>query len=239
MKVTIAICDDDINCADLIENYISEFKNVDADCDVYSSGEELIQAYSANAERYEVVFLDMEMEQLTGIETAKHIRELDEHVIIVFITSHTEYMYESFKCTPFRFLIKPLDKAEFTAAFNDICKKLSVHRKMLAFTENKARIRLYCDDIIYCESQNHCVSIHTKEKVYKLCRPLSELQEQLDKDLFCRVHKSYIINFHYVKSIIENDIILYHINDPIPIGRSYKKNVLIEYTKFIERDFCV
>lgn len=109
MKVTIAICDDDINCADLIENYISEFKNVVADCDVCSSGEELIQAYSANTERYEVVFLDMEMEQLTGIETAKHIRELDEHVIIVFITSHTEYMYESFKCTPFRFLIKPLD----------------------------------------------------------------------------------------------------------------------------------
>lgn len=239
MKLTIAICDDDINCADLIENYIHEFENIDADCDVYSSGEELIQTYSSNTERYDVIFLDMEMEQLNGIQTANHIRAIDEYVIIVFITSHTEYMRESFKCTPFRFLVKPLDNAEFTSAFNDICKKLSKHRKVLAFTENKAQIRLYCDDIIYCESRNHSVLIHTKEKVYKLCRPLSELQEQLDRGLFCRIHRSYIINFHYVKSIIENDIILYHINDPIPIGRSYKKNVLIEYTKFIERDFCV
>lgn len=235
----IAICDDDMNCINLIEEYINEFKKNGVECDAYPSGEELVRAYRDNSERYDVIFLDMEMEQLNGIETANHIREIDEYVIIVFITSHTEYMRESFQCAPFRFLVKPVDETEFSTVFKDIEKKLSKQRKVLAFTENKTRIRLYCDDIIYCESQDHWIWIHTKEKTYKICKSLSDLYEQLDKEMFYRVHKSYLINFHYIKSIKENDIHLYHCDTPIPISRTYKKNVLAEYANFIERDFYV
>lgn len=113
----IAICDDNMNYINIIENYIDKFKKTAVECDAYISGEELVYAYRENEERYDVIFLDMEMEQLNGIETANHIREFDEHVIIVFVTSHTEYMRDSFKCAPFRFLVKPVDDAEFETVF--------------------------------------------------------------------------------------------------------------------------
>lgn len=68
----IAICDDDINCVNLIEEYIKECGNTDAECDAFPGGEELVRAYRDNAERYDVIFLDMEMDRLNGIETANH-----------------------------------------------------------------------------------------------------------------------------------------------------------------------
>ena len=240
--MNIAICDDNSEYINTLEQSlfkISKSENVKIECDAYQSGEELIKAYNFNDERYDVIFLDMEMAQLNGIETAKRIRELDEHVIIVFVTSHTEYMRESFKCAPFRFLVKPVDDGEFDDVFCDICKKLSKHRNVLAFVENKTKVRLYCDDIIYFESQDHWVWLYTKERAYKICKPLAELYKYLDKDMFCRVHKSFIINFTYVKSIKENEAQLYHCYKNIPISRSYKKDVLDEYTNFLERDFRV
>lgn len=235
----IAICDDNMNHINIIENYIHDLRKTSIECDAYQSGEELIRSFRDGEEQYDVIFLDMEMEQLNGIETANYIREIDEHVIIVFVTSHTEYMRDSFKCAPFRFLVKPVDVEEFKTVFYDISKKLSKQRKVFAFTENKAKIRLYCDDIIYCESQDHWIWIHTKDKVYKICKSLTELHSQLDKEMFCRVHKSYIINFLYIKSIKDNDAELYHCDKTIAISRSYKKEVLEEYTNFLERDFRV
>ena len=235
----IAICDDNMNYINIIENYIDKFKKTVVECDAYISGEELVYAYRENEERYDVIFLDMEMEQLNGIETANHIREFDEHVIIVFVTSHTEYMRDSFKCAPFRFLVKPVAEEEFKADFYDIYKKLSKQRKVYAFTENKAKIRLFCDDIIYCESQDHWIWIRTKQQTYKICKSLNEVHEQLGKEMFCRVHKSFIINLLYIKTIKDNSAELYHCDKPIPISRSYKKAVLEEYTNFLERDFRV
>lgn len=85
----IAICDDDMNCINKIENYIEKIDRNNAECDAYQNGERLVQAFKTGAEQYDVIFLDMEMEKLNGIETANLIREVDEHVIIVFVTSHT------------------------------------------------------------------------------------------------------------------------------------------------------
>lgn len=237
--INIAICDDDIEHINLLEKYLFEICNVKIECDVYQSGEKLIDAYKNNIERYDVVFLDMEMNELNGIETANLIREFNEHIIIIFVTSHTEYMRESFKCSPFRFLLKPVDIEELKTVVYDMCKKLSKKRNVYAFTENKTKIRLFCDDIIYLESQDHWIWIHTKEKTYRVCKSLSEIHTQLGNMMFCRVHKLFVINLHYIKAIKENDVQLYHCDKAIPISRMYKKQVLNEYTNFLEREFRI
>ncbi len=80
--VNIAICDDNIEHINILEKYLFEISNIKIECDAYQSGESLVNAYKKNIERYDVVFLDMEMEELNGIETANLIREFDEHTII-------------------------------------------------------------------------------------------------------------------------------------------------------------
>ena len=223
--VNIAICDDNIEHISILEKYLFEISNIKIKCDAYQSGESLVNAYKNNIERYDVVFLDMEMKELNGIETANLIREFDEHIIIVFVTSHSEYMKESFQCQPFRFIEKPLDYDEL--------------KKVFSFTENKTKVRLFCDDILYCESQAHWVWINTKDKSYKICKTLSDLYEQLDKEMMFQVHKSFIVNFNYIFTIKESNIQLYHCDKLIPISRSYKKAFLEEYTNFTERNLYV
>ena len=238
----IAVCDDNPKHINAIENSLFEIgkaENIKVECDAYQSGEELTRVYQSSTAAYDVIFLDMEMDGLNGIDTANLIRERDEYVIIVFVTSHTEYMKDSFKCSPFRFLVKPVHIDELKEVFSDILKKLSKKKKVLSFTENKALIRIYCEDIIYCESLDHWVYIHTTHGTHKICKSLSDLYGSLDDTLLFRVHSSFIVNFHYVKAIRNNFIELYHSDKDIPISRSYKKSVLFEYTNYIERNLYV
>lgn len=240
--MNIAICDDNSKHINTLENSLFEIgkaENIKVECDAYQSGEELTRVYQSSTAAYDVIFLDMEMDGLNGIDTANLIRERDEYVIIVFVTSHTEYMKDSFKCSPFRFLVKPVHIDELKEVFSDILKKLSKKKKVLSFTENKALIRVYCEDIIYCESLDHWVYIHTTHGTHKICKSLSDLYGSLDDTLLFRVHSSFIVNFHYVKAIRNNFIELYHSDKDIPISRSYKKSVLFEYTNYIERNLYV
>lgn len=237
--ISIAVCDDDTKHIAILEKYLFEISDIKIECDAYQNGESLVNAYKNSIEKYDVVFLDMEMEKLNGIETADRIREFDEHVIIVFVTSHSEYMKESFRCQPFRFIEKPLDYDELKKIFCDIKDKLSKKRKVFSFTENKTRVRLFCDDILYCESRAHWVWIYTKDQAYKICKTLSEVYEQLDREMMFRVHKSFVVNFNYIFTIKENNIRLYHCDKLIPVSRSYKKAFLEEYTNFIERNLYV
>lgn len=237
--LNIAICDDNPAVCNLIEDFIYNIKKKSTECDVYQDGNELIYAYKKNKERYDIIFLDIEMNELDGIKTATLIREIDEHVIIVFITNHTKYMKESFKCLPFRFMEKPIQFSEFDEVFNDALKKLSKKRKTITFLQNKTRVRLYCDDIIYCESQTHWIKIHTVNCTYTIRKSMSALLDMLDSDVFYRTHNSYIINFKYVKSISSSEVELNHCTEPIPISRQNKKNIMTEFTIFVERSLNV
>ena len=100
--MNIAICDDNNDYINTLENYIDDLKVKNLEHDVFYSGEELLNEYKNNEANYDAIFMDMEMGELDGIETANLIRQYDRHVIIVFVTSHKKYMQRSFQCMPFR-----------------------------------------------------------------------------------------------------------------------------------------
>lgn len=237
--INFAICDDSMEHINILENYLYKIGKTKLTCDVYQSGEEFLLAYKNNNRQYDVIFLDMEMKQLNGIETGNQIREYDEHVIIIFVTSYKEYMQKSFECAPFRFLLKPINFEELKEVFDKLCQKLSKQRKVFNFIENKSRVRLFCDDIIYFESQGHWILIYTKDSIHKICKSMNDLYAQLDPEIFFRVHKSFIINFHYVKRIKGNTTNLYYCDKLIPISRSYKKVVIKQFTEFVEKEYYV
>ena len=237
--MNIAICEDNKESIVLLKDHISRFDTKNVNVDVYDNGESLIDKYSVSSHIYDVVFMDMEMGNMNGIETANIIREYDDHVIIVFVTSHTKYMRESFQCLPFRYLLKPVSYEEFEDVFSKICAKLSKERKTISFNENKKLVRLYCDDIIYCESEGHYTWIYTKADKYKVCKSLSDIYKQVDFDLLHRVDKSYVVNFSCVQSVAENNNQLNNTRQLIPISRSYKKDFLKKFTNFIEREMSL
>ena len=239
--IKIAVCDDENNYINTVEDYLDKFKlnYKDIEWDVFENGESLTRHYENNGADYDVIFLDMEMKRLNGIETANIIRQKNNHVIIVFITSHTKYMQKSFECSPFRFLIKPITYEDLDKVLNEVLIKLQQERSTFVFTENRAKVRLFCDDILFFESQSHWILINTKDKQYKILKPMSELEKQIDRNTFVSVHKSFIINLGYVNRINNNDVILHNWDKSIPISRNYKKTFIDEFFKFKERRYLI
>lgn len=238
--MNIAICDDSKSYINAIENYLDMLKPHKPDYDVYMSGEELVNAYENTGANYDAIFLDMEMGEIDGIDTANRIRQIDKYVIIVFVTSHKKYMQRSFECTPFRFLIKPVKFEDFTKVYDEILIKLKDKAETVVFTENRNRIRLFCDDILFFESSAHHILIYTKDgKVHKIRKTITELMEVLDDNIFFKVHRAFVVNLGQIYQILENDIVMHNYDKPIPLSRTYKKELTDKFLNFKERKFLL
>ena len=238
--MNIAICDDNNDYINTLENYIDDLKVKNLEHDVFYSGEELLNEYKNNEANYDAIFMDMEMGELDGIETANLIRQFDRNVIIVFVTSHKKYMQRSFQCMPFRFLIKPINFSDFEEVFREVCIKLDDDPETFIFLENKKRTRIFCSDIIFFESSAHSILIYTRDgKVHKTRKSMTELQETIEKSTFVRVHRAFVINLRYIHQISELEVVMHHYDNPIPVSRTYNKDLEDMFLNFKERKYLL
>lgn len=234
----IAICDDNgchINSLEQCLHDVGEENGVKIDCDVYQSGEQLMSAYKDKSEIYDALFIDIELGSMSGIEVAKVIREIDECVEIVFVTGYSEYAKECFECSPATFVTKPINLTKTSKALKTVYKRLAKKRCFFAIAKDNLRIRINCDDVIYCESQNHSVNINTCRGVYRIRKSLSDFLNEVDSGDFCRVHRSFAVNLMYLDKIEKETITLSYGEKNIPISRTYKKNLMVEFDRYNKR----
>lgn len=237
----IALCDDNYIQVKCIEDYLRAQK---IDVDYYDSGEALVRAYRDGGQRYDAVFLDIEMQPVGGYETANIIYDIDDSVLIVFVTSHHQYIKSWFKFPSMWFLDKPVTEKALDEVLKKIIDRLSRYRRAFTFNDSHQKVRLLCEEILYCEAQDHDIIIHKKDGTTHTIRlTMKELVQQLGED-FCRVHASYIVNFQYVTFIgrenkeSRQDIVkLEHCSQPIPVSRTYKPLLHEAFLHFKEREF--
>ena len=233
-----AICDDNKN---LLYDLNEKLKRVDSrkiQTTLFASGDEIAGIYKTGKAQFDVVFLDIEMEGMDGIETANIIREIDKHVLIVFVTNHTKYMQRSFECLPFRFLVKPIKTEMLEKTYREICIKLADRPGTFVFTENKQHIRIFCEDILFFESRGHWIVLHKRDgSTHKIRKNMKELMENVDESCFCRVHRAFVVNLHFVYLIGNTELALHGYDGPLPIGRTYKKALVQCFKKFAERRY--
>ena len=240
----IAICDDIYLEVKVIEDYLlSQGDTVN----FYENGETLIRAYKEQGLRYDVLFLDLEMNgEKKGFKVANDIYAIDDTVLILFVTSHHQYVFESFKCNPVWFLRKPIDSSDLEAAYSHTKKLLAERQRTFTFMDSHQTVRLSCDDILYFEAQNHNILIHLKNgETYSIRFTMKELEQQLN-DSFCRIHVSYIVNLRYVTRFAREsddsrqDVVkLKGLNQSLPVSRRYKKVLGAAFLRFKEKEFMV
>lgn len=229
--VRFAICDDETMHAAQLAEMLRAVDDTTR-CESYTSGETLV-ADIESGQSFDAIFLDMEMPGMDGIAAGNAIRALDERVILVFVTSHEQYAVESFQCEPLDYLVKPVDPDRLRTVLEKIQRKTHKKRTVLTFEEGGEYVRLYCDEIVYCESSRNYITIHTREAVHRIRMTSAELEAKLEPGRFARCHRSYIVNLEEVKTVDKEGYIhLQHLKDTIPIGDLFKTaffQVLVDY----------
>lgn len=231
----IAICDDENIWINHIEEYIKKIKSIynEIEYDVFISGESLLSHYN-NEDIYDIVILDIEMNGMSGIDTSNAIRDKDPAVIIFFLTSYKEYVFECFRSSPMNFWVKPLKYEIFKEDIIRAHKSIEQSYTYLKIIDNRKRIRLKCSSIIYIENKERKSWIYNTNGIYKTNKLISELIKKLDEKIFVRVYKSFIINLKYVHIIGDNELSLYNSDEKIPISRTYKKELIDKYINLKE-----
>lgn len=205
--LNIAICDDDIKFAGMTESFIEKIDKISGadrkkniSTDVYLRGDELINAYS-NGKRYDLIYMDIEMKDVDGIVTAKKIREIDYQVLIIYISSHEEYMKQLFEVEPFRFLTKPVDYQNFCSVFESARQRIErSSNTYYHFKYGKNIVKLLCRDILYFESSGRKIIVHTQHSCYEYYDKLNNVEDKLSGSRFIRIHKGYLVNIDNVEA---------------------------------------
>ena len=206
--VEIAICDNEIKFIGGLKKIVSDFFDnlqVDYSIDTFSSGEELIDV-GMNVSKYNILFLDIEMESVNGIETARKIREYSTESYIVFVTAFAKYSLEGYSVDATRYILK--NNPMFTKAINEsltsILNKMKIDTELFSFDFKECSKTISLGKIVYVESMNHILTFHIIDNGYKeytLRDSLAKYDEMFSTKGFIRVQQSYLVNWKYITRI--------------------------------------
>lgn len=230
--INIAICDDDLNNANEIKGLICDKISMnDCSISIYIDGEKFL---SSDFCEFDMVFLDIEMGKISGIDIATQIRDKNENVIIFFVTSHFRYISEALKSMPFQYILKPLNEKKelFYQEFERGIKRLKKIRNTLTISMLGGEEILRVDTLVYIESLNRSIIIHTDNKEVEILGRLNEWVKKLTPFGFVQCHKSFIVNLNRIEKIKHNKIVMEN-KKIIPIGRKYLQSFKETRNKFM------
>lgn len=234
--IKIAFCDDEISVLneinDLTERYRTEH-NREIICSSFHSPLELLTEIEKGV-RFDILFLDVIMPGENGINTAKEIRQYDDMVKIIFLTSSSEFAVESYDVNAYSYQMKPVCADKFFKLLDSViieCEKMRQYSLILRCKGGITRINL--NKLVYCEIIGRTLLFHMEDgKILESSGSMDELCANLSKhDNFMRPHRSFLINMEHVQGISYKSITLDNLVEiPIPHGKcSEVKNIYLEY----------
>ncbi len=226
----IAVCDDEKIIAQQIENMI---KKCLPECNIskYFSGNDLLKSCI----KFDIIFLDIQMENMNGIETAREIRRRENDTVIIFITGIKEYVFEAFDVSAFHYLLKPVNEEKLKEvacrAVNEINKKAKKQQFFIK-TRDKS-IAVDVDDILFMENEMRKIAVHTKREVIRFYGSMSDIEEKVG-DKFYRCHRGYLVNMEHIAEYDNENIYLTN-GDKVYLSREKYQNFVKHYMRFLRK----
>lgn len=223
----IMILEDNQVQADRLMQYLAtyheEHSSFEYVAEHYDRGLAFLNSYKCDAD---LVFLDIRLPDLLGMEVAKRIRAVDQNVMIVFVTSLTQYAIDGYHVEAFDYILKPIQYASFSAKLSRALRTLSRRESevTLTFREKDGGQRVSTDAITYVEVSAHDLLFHTGSRIIKQWGTLSKYEEMLKDAHFVRCHTSYLVNLKFVRSIGKDTADVAGVT--LPISRPRRKDFL-------------
>jgi two-component system, LytTR family, response regulator len=222
-KIKVLITDDEQGSHKILENYIGRLPELELAGNAFNA----IEAISfISSVQVDVIFLDITMPELNGFQ---FLRLLDNPPFIIFTTAHSEFALESYEYNAIDYLKKPIPFERFEKAVNKLKQLLDSGIK-LGQLKNDIKVKVDghiisvpLDRIFYIQSMGNYVKIFLQNRILVTQITTAELEENLPRLFFVRVHKSFIVNKTKIDSITDDEVIIDE--NKLPIGKTFKKYV--------------
>ena len=226
----IAICDDDIRMVRQIEELVRSFfvgsgQDMPEVC-TFTEGAALLAGGD-----FDIVYLDMEMPGIGGVEVGRQLKSRNRHVIIIVITSYMDYLDDALRFNTFRYLSKPIVPARFDRNLKEAIRQYMSKSRPVVIETPSGTVSLRSGDIIMIESDGHGSTVHTANDDIRCAVTMSDWMERLGSGSFFAPHRSFIVNMGYVTGFTHDEIELCGGGHRVFLSRrrynDFKKNYLL------------
>lgn len=223
---TVVICDDEQSFIDKMKEYLKRYcfeSKEDIFVREFTDGQALLNAYNSD---FHIIFMDIKMPELDGIETAKRIRMIDSNVVIIFITSQLKYVLAGYSVNAANYLIKPLNYMRFKMEMEKaVLRTASTRKGYISVKNDNGFFKVYHSSLRYIETYQRNTMIHTGKESIISYKKMQEHESDLAGYPFVRCHTSYIVNLEYIDKVLDYEITLLT-GELIPISKQKKKELM-------------
>ena len=231
--LSIAVCDDEtMDCCNLCVKIRKIMDELQMPCFIRSfySGAELLRA----DEPFDIIFLDIIMNDLDGLETARLIREKDFDRFLNFVSSSREFVLDAYDAEPYWYLLKPVEDQKLKRILQKIIRKKEIHTpEYLLVSREREKKKLYLEDLYYFEIRGREMDIHHKEGVFTYYKKMGVLEKELQGKDFFRCHKSYLVNLKYISGYNRQELILDN-GEKLPLAKRRYEDFSREILRYMK-----
>lgn len=230
--LNIALVENDNTDAELFTDIASAYF-IDAKeefhIDIFTAGEDFLAAYKS---QYQIVFMDIELDGINGMDTARKLREIDNNVILIFLTNLAHYAIAGYEVNATDYILKPLQENAFKLKMPKVMAQIHQQDKKTITVLSKGQIHTFStDELYYVEVLSHRLYYHTLDGVYDVRGTMAEAEYSLFKYDFRRCNNSYLVNLRFVTGIQGNDVKVGP--HELSISRPRKKEFINELTNYL------
>lgn len=229
----IAVCEDDNIVSAYMEEYLASLNISDIQYEIFASGEDLIRYLEYEKAFFQIYFMDIEMPGRNGIEISEYIRAHDKNARIIFVTDHSDYVYQVFEILPFRFLRKPIEREQLNKVLKEAIAQIDAEKKVFFFKIGKSQFQAAYEEILYFEGNLRKVHLVSMAGEWDFYSKISKVYKQLDTGIFLQIHASYIVNMDYIRCITETEVTLTN-GAKLPISKKFRDSVRKHHMEYME-----
>ena len=227
----IAIVEDRKDAVRNLENHIERLrleKGIECRYTTFENGLFFIESYKPV---YDVVFMDIEMPLMNGMEAAERLRKIDPYVPLVFITDLKQYALKGYEVEAMDFLVKPVGYTSFATMMERVRRRSTKKEEQLTLSTSQGTFNVNINDIYYVEMTNHYVVYHTVNGEVRFFGSLTDEEKRLPGDRFVRCNSGLLVNLAQVKKVQDNDVFV--ADTSLPMSRNKKTSFMQSLLRFM------
>ena len=228
----VAIVDDSLEDLNLLKEHLISYckeKDIKMDVDCYNRGLTFLDNIK---NKYDVVFFDIDMPVLNGLDTAKRLRLIDERISIIFTTNLASMAINGYEVNALDFLVKPIPYSQFCIALDKALSNLQKgFSKRLLIKIKQGLKAIPYDELKFVEVRKHDLIFYTSDSEYQTRGTLKDLEAILPKERFCKCNSCYLVNLSYVTKVLDDRV--YFGSDYLTMSRGKKKTFVEAFINYV------